>query len=77
MEKKNEEQINILYDYITNEEFFEADLYTIYQEVMGRDLTILYTYNIERYRGRRNDFDIKNTTFEQVTNSDESELEKE
>ena len=76
MEKKNEEQINILYDYITNEEFFEADLYTIYQEVMGRDLTVLYTYNMERYRGKIYDFDRKNTTFEQVMNSDESELGK-
>ena len=76
MEKKNEEQINILYDYITNEEFFEADLYTIYKEVMGRDLTILYTYNIERYRGKRFDFDINTTTLEQVMNSEENELGK-
>ena len=76
MDKIGEDNINLLYDYITNEEFFEADLYTVYQEVMGRDLTTLYTYNCERYRNKRFNFDYKTMSYEQVLNSEDTELGK-
>ena len=53
IENENNETITDkekLYYYLFSDEFFEADLYTIYVELMSRDLTILYTYNDDKYK---------------------------
>ena len=51
MDKENNGNITnkeILYYYLFGEKFFEADLFTIYSELMSRDLTVLYSYNEEK-----------------------------
>lgn len=65
-----------LYEQITNDEFFEADLFQIYEELMSRDLKELYTYNDPRYRKKNNSIDKKNLTLEQIYDSEDSDLGK-
>ena len=68
--------IEKLYNFLTNDIYFEADLYIIFNEIMSRDLKELYTYNNERYRNKKYEYDKSNLTYEEVEKTDESELVK-
>ena len=68
--------IEKLYNFLTNDIYFEADLYIIFNEIMSRDLKELYTYNNERYRNKKYEYDKNNLTLEEVEKTDESELVK-
>jgi hypothetical protein len=70
--------IEMLYYFIVDDEHFEADLYTVYSELMSRDLTLLYTYNDDRYRNKNNQvtYDLQNITEEDLIKSEESDLLK-
>ena len=77
----NENKIDIndidsLYNFLTNDIYFEADLYIIFNEIMNRDLKELYTYNNERYRNKKYEYDKNNLTIEKIYKTDESELIK-
>ena len=80
IEKENNETITnkeILYYYLFGDEFFEADLFTIFSELMSRDLTVLYSYNEEKYRNLNNqNEDLNNLTIEDLKKSKESHLMK-
>lgn len=81
MDKENNGNITnkeILYYYLFGEKFFEADLFTIYSELMSRDLTVLYSYNEEKYKKINNNpnEDLNNLTFEDLKKSQESHLKK-
>jgi TBC1 domain family protein 5 len=81
IDKENNESISnkeILYYYLFGDEFFEADLFTIYSELMSRDLTILYSYNEDKYRNVNNNpnEDLNNLTIEDLKRSKESHLMK-
>ena len=81
IDKENNESISnkeILYYYLFGEEFFEADLFTIYSELMSRDLTVLYSYNEDKYRNINNNSneDLNNLTIEDLERSKESHLMK-
>ena len=69
-------KIDTLYNFLTNDIYFEADLYIIFNEIMSRDLKELYTYNDERYRNKKYEYDKLNLTLEDVEKTDESELVK-
>ncbi len=69
-------KIDTLYNFLTNDIYFEADLYIIFNEIMSRDLKELYTYNDERYRNKKYEYDKFNLTLEDVEKTDESELVK-
>jgi hypothetical protein len=81
-DKENNNKITnleMLYSYIVDEEHFEADLYTVYSELMSRDLTLLYTYNDDKYRSKNNSnntYDLNNLTNEDLIKSEESDLLK-
>ena len=68
--------IDSLYSYLTNDIYFEADLYIIFNEVMNRDLKELYTYNDERYRNKKYKYDRYKLTLDDINKTDESELVK-
>ena len=70
--------LEMLYSFLVDEEYFEADLFTVYSELMSRDLTLLYTYNDDKYRNRNNaiNYDLKNLTNEDLIKSEESDLLK-
>ena len=70
--------LEMLYYYIVDEDHFEADLFTVYSELMSRDLTLLYTYNDDKYRNKNNSvtYDLKNLTTEDLIKSEESDLLK-
>ena len=68
--------IDSLYYFLTNDIYFEADLYIIFNEIMNRDLKDLYTYNDERYRNKKYEYDRNNLTLEDIKKTDESELVK-
>ena len=79
MDKENNESITnkeMLYHFLVDEEYFEADLYTLYVELMSRDLTILYSYNDEKYRNvnSNNTPDLKNISIEDLKKSADSPL---
>ena len=81
VDKENNESITnkeILYYYLFGDEYFEADLFTIYSELMSRDLTILYSYNEDKYRNINNNAneDLNNLTIEDLKRSKESHLMK-
>ncbi len=81
IDKENNESISnkeILYYYLFGDDFFEADLFTIYSELMSRDLTLLYTYNDDKYRKKEKEinYDIKNLKAEDLEKSNESDLIK-
>jgi len=81
IDKENNESItnkDVLYYYLFGDEYFEADLYTMYSELMSRDLTILYSYNEDKYRNLNNNQneDLNNLTIEDLQKSKESPLMK-
>ena len=80
LDKENNEKLTnkeMLYYFLMDEEFFEADLFTIYCELMSRDLTILYSYNEEKFKKLNNaPVDVKNLTIESLEKSEESSLMK-
>ena len=67
----------VYYD-IVDEKYLEADLFTVYSELMTRDITLLYTYNDDRFRNKNNlvKYDLQNLTNEDLIKSEESELLK-
>ena len=70
--------LEMLYNFIVDEEYLEADLYTVYSELMSRDLTLLYTYNDDKYRNKNNsaNYDLSNLTDYDLNKSEESDLLK-
>ena len=81
IDKENNDIITnkeILYYFIVDEQFFEADLFTIYIELMSRNLTVLYSYNDDKYKNVKSfgSEDTKNLTLEDLKKSEESDLMK-
>lgn len=81
IDKENNDIITnkeILYYFIVDEQFFEADLFTIYIELMSRNLTVLYSYNDDKYKNVKSfgAEDMKNLTLEDLKKSEESDLMK-
>ena len=81
IDKENKDIITnkeILYYFIVDEQFFEADLFTIYIELMSRNLTVLYSYNDDKYKNVKSfgAEDTKNLTLEDLKKSEESDLMK-
>ena len=68
----------VLYAYLVDNNFIEADLFIIYSELMSRDMTLLYTYNDDKYRKKEREinYDITNLKFEDLEKSNESNLIK-
>lgn len=58
----------MLYAYLVDNNFIEADLFIIYSELMSRDMTLLYTYNDDKYRKKEKEinYDIKNLKVEDL-----------
>ena len=81
IDKENNDIITnkeILYYFIVDEQFFEADLFTIYIELMSRNLTVLYSYNDDKYKNVKSfgAEDTKNLTLDDLKKSEESDLMK-
>lgn len=80
MDKENNDNITDkekLYYFLFSDEFFEADLYTIYVELMSRNITILYTYNEAKYQNVSTpNEDLNNLTMDDINRSAESDLMK-
>ena len=70
--------VEMLYSFIVGDEYFEADLFSVYSELMSRDLTLLYTYNCEKYKDKNNNvkYDLQNLKIEDLYKSEESDLMK-
>ena len=68
----------ILYAYLVDNNYIEADLFIIYTELMSRDMTLLYTYNDDKYRKRENEikYNLKDLKEEDLELSNESDLIK-
>jgi TBC1 domain family protein 5 len=68
----------MLYYYLVDNNFIEADLFIIYSELMSRNMTVLYMYNDDRFRKKESEikYDIKNLKEEDLKNSGESDLYK-
>ena len=68
----------MLYYYLVDNNFIEADLFIIYSELMSRNMTVLYMYNDDRFRKKESEikYDIKNLKEEDLVNSGESDLYK-
>ena len=68
----------MLYSFLVDNNYIEADLFIIYSELMSRDMTLLYTYNDDKYRRKEsnNNYDLKNLKEEDLELSSESELIK-
>jgi TBC1 domain family protein 5 len=68
----------MLYSYLVDNNYIEADLFIIYSELMSRDMTLLYTYNDDKFRKKDNNikYDLKNLTEEDLELSSESDLIK-
>ena len=68
----------MLYYYLVDNNFIEADLFIIYSELMSRNMTTLYMYNDDRFRKKENEikYDLKNLKEEDLINSNESALYK-
>ena len=68
----------MLYAYLVDNTYIEADLFIIYSELMSRDMTLLYTYNDDKYRKKENSikYDLKNLKIEDLELSNESDLIK-
>ena len=66
----------ILYSYLVDNNYIEADLFIIYSELMSRDLTLLYTYNDDKYKKNSIKYDLQNLKEEELELSNESDLIK-
>ena len=68
----------MLYAHLVDNNYIEADLFIIYSELMSRDMTLLYTYNDDKYRKKEGEikYDLKNLTLEDLEKSTESDLIK-
>ena len=68
----------MLYAYLVDNNYIEADLFIIYSELMSRDMTLLYTYNEDKYRKKENTvkYDLKNLKLHDLESSPESDLIK-
>ena len=68
----------MLYSYLVDNNYIEADLFIIYSELMSRDMTLLYTYNDDKFRKKENNikYDLKNLKEEDLELSSESDLIK-
>ena len=67
----------MLYSYLVDNNYIENDLFIIYSELMSRDMTLLYTYNEEKYKKNNNiNYDLKNLKEEDLEKSNESDLIK-
>ena len=68
----------MLYAYLVDNNYIEADLFIVYSELMSRDMTLLYTYNDDKYRKKENNvkYDLKNLKMEDLDLSPESDLIK-
>ena len=68
----------ILYAYLVDNNYIEADLFIIYTELMSRDMILLYTYNDDKYRKKENEikYNLKNLKEEDLELSNESDLIK-
>jgi TBC1 domain family protein 5 len=73
-----ETNLKKLYYDIVDEDYLEADLFTVYSALMSRDLTLLYTYNDDKYRNKNSSakYDLQNLTMEDLIKSEESDLLK-
>ena len=51
----------MLYSYLVDNNYIENDLFIIYSELMSRDMTLLYTYNEDKFKNKVNtNYDLKN-----------------
>ena len=80
-DKENNDELSnleMLYSYLVDEEHLEADLFIVYSELMARDLTLLYTYNDDKYKHKNNtiNYDLANLSIEDLNKSEESDLLK-
>jgi TBC1 domain family protein 5 len=68
----------MLYYYLVDNNYIEADLFIIYSELMSRNMTVLYMYNDDRFRKKENEakYDLKNLKEEDLMQSGESDLYK-
>ena len=68
----------MLYYYLVDNNYIEADLFIIYSELMSRNMTVLYMYNDDRFRKKENEakYDLKNLKEEDLMQSGESYLYK-
>ena len=68
----------MLYSYLVDNNYIEADLFIIYSELMSRDMTLLYTYNDDKFKKKDNNikYDLKNLKEEDLELSSESDLIK-
>ena len=68
----------MLYYYLVDNNFIEADLFIIYSELMSRNMTVLYMYNDDRFKKKEGEtkYDLKNLKEEDLINSEESDLYK-
>ena len=68
----------MLYAHLVDNNYIEGDLFIIYSELMARDMTLIYTYNDDKYRKKENaiKYDLKNLKIEDLELSTESDLIK-
>ena len=66
----------MLYSFLVDNNYIEADLFIIYSELMSRDLTLLYTYNDDKYKKNIQKYDLKNLKESDLQTSNESDLMK-
>ena len=63
----------MLYSFLVDNNYIEPDLFIIYSELMSRDMTLLYTYNDDKYKKNFQKYDLKNlkeSDLESITESD-------
>ena len=65
----------MLYAHLVDNNYIEADLFIIYSELMSRDMTLLYTYNDDKYRVKV-EYNLQNLKLKDLENSPESDLLK-
>ena len=67
----------MLYSYLVDNNYIENDLFIIYSELMSRDMTLLYTYNEDKFKNKTApNYDLKNLKEEDLVHSTESDLIK-
>ena len=66
----------MLYSFLVDNNYIEPDLFIIYSELMSRDMTLLYTYNDDKYKKNFQKYDLKNLKESDLESSTESDLMK-